>query len=49
MPLMGLKYRPIKNSLLLFSNTSHEDMIHWVAPVTSGCRFVSQGFFFVDG
>lgn len=45
MPMMGFKLKPKANSLLIFSHSSHEDMAHEVAPVISGDRFVSQGFF----
>jgi predicted 2-oxoglutarate/Fe(II)-dependent dioxygenase YbiX len=47
MPLMGFRLRPKANSLLIFTHSSHEDMAHEVTPVTSGNRFVSQGFFAV--
>lgn len=45
MPVMGFRLKPKANSLLIFSNSSHEDMAHEVTPVISGDRFVSQGFF----
>jgi hypothetical protein len=45
MPLMGFKFKPKANSLLIFTHSSHEDMAHEVTPVISGERFVSQGFF----
>jgi predicted 2-oxoglutarate/Fe(II)-dependent dioxygenase YbiX len=45
MPLMGFKFKPKANSLLVFTHSSHEDMAHEVTPVISGERFVSQGFF----
>ena len=45
MPVMGFKLKPKANSLLIFSHSSHEDMVHEVTPVISGDRFVSQGFF----
>ena len=46
MPVMGFTLKPKENSLLLFSECSHEDMAHQVNEVKSGYRFVSQGFFF---
>lgn len=47
MPVMGFKFKPKKNSLLLFSDASNEDTCHEVLEVTSGTRFSSQGFFFI--
>jgi hypothetical protein len=45
MPKMGLKFKPIANSVLLFTNSDHEDMAHEVTPVTSGVRYVSQSWY----
>ena len=47
MPAMGFKFKPKANSLLMFTDSIHEDMMHEVLPVISGDRFVSQGFFAV--
>jgi hypothetical protein len=48
LPALGLTYRPVANSLLMISNSSHEDMAHGVAPVTAGKRYTCSGFFTVD-
>lgn len=45
MPKMGLKFKPIANSVLLFTHSDHEDMAHEVLPVTSGTRYVSQSWY----
>lgn len=45
MPRMGLTFKPIANSVLLFTNSEHEDMAHEVTPVTSGVRYVSQSWY----
>lgn len=45
MPIMGFNFKPLANSLVMWSNSGHEDMAHEVLPVTYGDRFVSQGFF----
>jgi hypothetical protein len=45
MPRMGLKFKPIANSVLLFTHSDHEDMAHEVTPVTSGVRYVSQSWY----
>lgn len=45
LPALGLNIKPRANSLLLWSNSWHEDMAHGVKSVISGNRYVSQGFF----
>jgi hypothetical protein len=45
MPEMGFKFKPVANSLVLWSHAWDEDMAHEVIKVKSGNRFVSQGFF----
>jgi hypothetical protein len=45
MPMMGFNLKPVANSLVVWSNSTHEDMAHEVLPVLSGDRFVAQGFF----
>jgi hypothetical protein len=45
MPIIGMTIKPKANSLLIWSHTWHEDMAHGVKPVTSGTRYMSQGFF----
>jgi hypothetical protein len=45
MPKMGLKFKPIANSVLLFTHSDNEDMAHEVLPVTSGTRYVSQSWY----
>ena len=45
MPAIGLSLKPRKNSLILWSDVAHEDMVHGVRPVLSGERYMSQGFF----
>jgi len=47
MPALGMTIKPKANSLLLWSKSWHEDVAHGVKPVTSGRRYVSQGFFTV--
>ena len=45
MPEIGFQFKPIANSLVLWSHAWDEDMAHEVKKVTSGNRFVSQSFF----
>lgn len=45
MPMSGFNFKPIANSLVIWSNPYAEDMAHEVMPVLSGDRFVCQGFF----
>jgi len=45
MPMTGFNFKPKANSLLIWSDVGIEDAAHEVLPVTSGDRFVSQGFF----
>jgi hypothetical protein len=45
MPRMGLKFKPMANSLILFTHSDHEDMVHEVTLVTSGIRYVSQSWY----
>jgi hypothetical protein len=45
MPKMGLRFKPMANSALLFTKSDHEDMAHEVLPVTSGTRYVSQSWY----
>ena len=44
-PALGFSIKPNKNTLVLWSHVWHEDMAHGVKPITSGTRFMSQGFF----
>ena len=44
-PAIGLSIKPKANSLVVWSHVWHEDMAHGVKPITSGSRFMSQGFF----
>ncbi len=44
-PAIGLSIKPKANSLVIWSHVWHEDMAHGVKPITSGSRFMSQGFF----
>lgn len=48
-PALGMKIKPKANSLLLWSNSWHEDTAHGVNLVTSGKRYVSQGFLVKTG
>ena len=45
MPAIGLKYKPNPNSLMIVSNSSHEDSIHGIEMVTNGSRYMSQNFY----
>ena len=45
MPVMGFTYKPKANSMIMFSHSWHEDMLHEVNAVVSGDRFLCQGFF----
>lgn len=45
MPAMGLKYKPNPNSLMIVSNSSHEDSVHGIETVTDGTRYMSQNFY----
>jgi hypothetical protein len=45
MPVTGFKFKPLANSLLVWSDVGNEDAAHEVLPVTSGDRFFSQGSF----
>jgi len=47
-PAMGITYKPVANSMLLVSNSPHEDAAHSVGKVLSGNRFMSAGFFTID-
>lgn len=42
---IGLSFKPIKNSLIVFSNSHSEKMIHSVNTVKNGTRYMSQCFF----
>lgn len=42
---IGLSFKPIKNSLIVFSNSHSEKMIHSVNAVKNGTRYMSQCFF----
>ncbi len=44
-PALGITYKPKANSLVLFSNSWHEDSAHHVKDVTRGIRYMAQGFF----
>jgi hypothetical protein len=45
MPVTGFNFKPLANSLLIWSDVGNEDAAHEVLPILSGDRFVSQGFF----
>lgn len=45
MPAIGLRYKPQPNSLMIVSNSSHEDSVHGIELVTKGSRYMSQGFY----
>jgi len=42
---LGISVKPKKNSLIIFSESSSEKMIHGVNPVRKGTRYMSQCFF----
>jgi hypothetical protein len=44
-PALGLQYKPMPNSLILFNNVWDEEMIHGINPVISGSRYMMQAFF----
>ncbi len=44
-PALGLKYKPLPNSLILFNQVWDEEMIHGIDTVTSGTRYMMQAFF----
>jgi hypothetical protein len=48
MPALGLRYKPQANSMLLVSNSWHEDSVHSIEKITKGNRYMSQGFFTID-
>lgn len=45
MPVTGFNFKPLANSLLVWSDVGNEDAAHEVLPVISGDRFFSQGSF----
>jgi len=45
MPAIGLTFKPNANSMMLVSRSWHEDSVHGINMVTSGTRYMSQGFF----
>ena len=45
MPVTGFNFKPLANSLLVWSDVGDEDAAHEVLPVISGDRFFSQGSF----
>ena len=45
MPALGLEYKPNPNSLMLVSDSFHEDSIHGIQKVTKGSRYMSQNFY----
>lgn len=44
-PVLGITIKPQANSLVIWSDVTHEDMAHGVTAITKGNRYVSQGFF----
>ena len=45
MPALGLEYKPNPNSLMLVSDSIHEDSIHGIKKIISGNRYMSQNFY----